>query len=340
METFQPNDWLENFRMSRERFACLCDKLRPVIACQDTYFCKCISTEKRVAVTLWCLATPTEYRTLAHLFGIARSTVCMIVHNTCKAIVDVLIKEYIRFPVGQDLKDVVSGFENKWGFPQCAGAIDGSHIPISAPELNHTDYFNRKGWYSMLVQAVVDHEYLLRDICVGWPGSVHDARVFVNSLLYKRITEDNILDSSGRTILGRNIPICIVGDSAYPIQPWLMKPFTDDSTLTHQQKHFNYRLSRARIVAECAFGHLKARWRRLSKRNDMITDHIPTIITATCILHNICEIHHEHFNENWLQVNTDSQQPSRPSSSTSSPMSSESDVIRNTLMTYLYSQQQ
>lgn len=58
----------------------------------------------RVAVALWCLATPTEYRTLVHLFGIhvARSTVCMRVHNTCKATVDVLTKEYIRFPAGQD----------------------------------------------------------------------------------------------------------------------------------------------------------------------------------------------------------------------------------------------
>ena len=81
MDTFQHQDWVENFLMSKERFIYLCDKLRPVISCQDTRFRKCISTEKRVALTLWCLATPTEYRTLAHLFGIARSTVCMIVHT-------------------------------------------------------------------------------------------------------------------------------------------------------------------------------------------------------------------------------------------------------------------
>ena len=52
---------------------------------------------------------------------------------------------------------------------------------INAPELNHTDYYNRKGWYSILIQAIVDHQYLFRDICVGWPGSVHDAQVFANS---------------------------------------------------------------------------------------------------------------------------------------------------------------
>ena len=46
-----------------------------------------LSVQRRVAVSLWCLATPTEYRTVAHLFGIRRSTVCEIVHETCRAIV-------------------------------------------------------------------------------------------------------------------------------------------------------------------------------------------------------------------------------------------------------------
>ena len=96
--------------------------------------------------------------------------------------------QYIKFPEGESLKQVVDGFDSKWGFPQCIGAIDGCHIPVSAPDLNHTDYYNRKGWYSMIVQAIVDHDYLFRDICVGWPGSVHDARVFTNSLIYKQIT--------------------------------------------------------------------------------------------------------------------------------------------------------
>ena len=66
----------------------------------------------------------------------------------------------------------MSGFKEKLGIPQCAGSIDGSHIPITPPAMNHTDYYNRKGWYSVLLQAVVDHNYLFRDLCIGWPGSV------------------------------------------------------------------------------------------------------------------------------------------------------------------------
>lgn len=54
---------------------------------------------------------------------------------------------------------MIQGFEEKWNLPQCAGAIDGSHIPVKGPLLNHTDYYNRKGWYSIIIQAVVDCDY-------------------------------------------------------------------------------------------------------------------------------------------------------------------------------------
>ena len=91
---------------------------------------------------------------------------------------------------------------------------------------------------------------------------MHDARVFTNSSIYEQIIENAILKNEGcRTILGKPIPLCIIGDSAYPIHIWLMKPFTDNSTLTPQQKCFNYRLSHARMVVENAFGRLKGRWR-------------------------------------------------------------------------------
>lgn len=66
----------------------------------------------------------------------------------------------------------------------CAGAIDGTHIPIVSPSDNHTDYVNRKGYHSVIIQAVVDSKYLFRDTVIGWPESVHDARVLANSEIY------------------------------------------------------------------------------------------------------------------------------------------------------------
>lgn len=77
-----------------------------------------------------------------------------------------------------------------------------------------------------------------------------------------------------------------------------MKPFDYNITQLQDIKQYNYRVSRARIVTENAFGQLKARWRRLSKQNDMSVERVPTIVTACCILHNMCEVHSDSFSNN------------------------------------------
>ena len=260
---------------------------------------------------------------------------CVIVQDTCKAIVDVFLSRYIWFPQGQELANVVEGFKRKWGIIQCAGSIDGCHIPVLPPALNHTDYYNRKGWYSMLVQAVVDHNYLFTDVCVGWPGSVHDARVLANSSVYKKASRKQILCGSEVKVSGIDIPIFLIGDSAYPLTPWLMKPFPHNSHLTPDQQSFNYHLSRARIVVENAFGRLKARWRRLCKRNDMNIEHIPCVITACCILHNMCEVHGDTFNDLWLEhVDMYTQPEASSTGGSASTVSSTAAVIREALVQY------
>ena len=101
-------------------------------------------TVELVAVTLWCLATCGEYRIIGHLFGIARNTVCVIVHDTCAAIIQVLRSQNISLPAG-DIKNVVECFKMKWDIHQCAGAIDSSHIPVKSPANNHTISTGRGG---------------------------------------------------------------------------------------------------------------------------------------------------------------------------------------------------
>ena len=113
------------------------------------------------------VATPNEYQTIAHLFGIARLIVCEIVHETCHCIVDVLMKDYIKYPYTNRLNCVVYEVKIKCGVPRCFSGVDGRHVPISAPSHLHTDYY----WFSMLIQGLVDANYHFLDVCVGWPGS-------------------------------------------------------------------------------------------------------------------------------------------------------------------------
>ena len=149
---------------------------------------------------------------------------CIIVHNVCRAIVDILLPRYIYFPSGEDLQRTVNGFHAVWDVPQCAGAIDGSHITILGPAENHTDYYNRKGWYSVLVQATVDHRYCFTDINVG--GQAVSMMLWFRQILLcmQRLLLEHLPDTP-RNIAGVQVPLYIIGDSAYPLMVWLMKPF-------------------------------------------------------------------------------------------------------------------
>ena len=70
------------------------------------------------------------------------------------------------------------------------------------------------------------------------------------------------------------------------------------------------------------------------KRNDMHTVHIPTVISACCILHNICEIHGECFNDTWLLNETEFKQPT--SASLCSTSSTENARMYETLSCCIY----
>ena len=193
--------------------------------------------------------------------------------------------------------------EMEFSFPSC---MRGYHIYKEVwrppPAMNHTDYYNRKGFYSVILQGVVDANYLFEDIYVGWPGSVHDSRVFVNSSLYNKAINKEILQGNIICINDTNVPVFLIGDAGYPLLPWLLKPFPHNTNLSSQQKTFNYCLSRARIVSENALGRLKARWRRPSKQNDMDIRNVPNFVAACCILHNLCEVHGEDFDNDWMEL--------------------------------------
>ena len=103
------------------------------------------------------------------------------------------------------------------------------------------------------------------DINVGWPRKVHDAHVFANSSFFYRVNSGVYLPNWTREIKEVDVPLCILGDPAYLLLPWLMKLYAESVALTNSQRVFNYRQSRARMVVENAFGRLKGKWQCLSK---------------------------------------------------------------------------
>ena len=192
-----------------------------------------------------------------------------------------------------------------------------------------------RGGILYLLQAAVDDKYLFHDVVIGWPGSVHDARVLGNSQVYHKAENKDILNT-GSTVISESVVYpFLVGDSAQPLNTWLIKLFPHNSVLTSKQRKFNYLISRARIVSEIAFGRLKARWRRLLKQNDMDVFNVPHVILACCILHNICEIRGDTFSIVWLDTMTDGQRVTIAINTTTSQNTSPAVIIHDKLVQYM-----
>ena len=109
-------EWRENFRLSKENFMKLCDKVRPFLLKQSTNMRSPISVEKQLAVTLYYLSDEGRYLKVANAFGIGKSTVSETVRRVCKCISIVLGPEYIKLPTSeQDVKQAVSNFYDAHG---------------------------------------------------------------------------------------------------------------------------------------------------------------------------------------------------------------------------------
>lgn len=221
------------------------------------------------------LAKPESYKACCDRFDMPRGSGHLFFYEMC-SLINELMSEEVKWPSQQEIIQITNGFQTRTNFPGIIGAVDGCHIPIKAPFHNSVDYYNRKGFHSVILQGVCDNKMLFIDIFIGMPGRMHDARVFRSSPLYLKIIGLPPLINAQQHLLG---------DSAYPLMNNLLVPFRDNGHLMPIQAHFNQVLSTARSKIEQAFGRLKNKFRRL-KYLDANIENVPLIISASCILHN------------------------------------------------------
>ena len=86
-----------------------------------------------------------------------------------------------------------------------------------------------------------------------------------------------------RVINHVNVRPYLVGDTAYPLSPFLVTAF-QGGRLTTAQERFNRVLMKLRVVVERALGKLKKRWRCILKELEDDTERVAFNALACCVL--------------------------------------------------------
>jgi len=289
--------WKNDFCVTKETVDYICQLVGPDLSRQNTRFRRAVALNKCVAIALWRLGTGNSYRTTGITFRQGKVTVIKICENFMEALIH-RKDDFIRFP--DDPLDVALAMrrgESLAGFPDVVGAIDGSHITIKTPQVNHEDYFNRKQNYSINLQGVVNATGKFIDVSTGWLGSIHDTRALRLSTLYQRAENNLILTEPVKCINGVMVCSLLIGDSAYSLLPWLVSPYPHSCNLNRNQAKFNKILSKSGVIVERAFGKLKCHWRCLLKPLEEKTPKVPHTILTCCSLHNICVLRGDEFED-------------------------------------------
>lgn len=80
---------------------------------------------------------------------------------------------YFQIPSTSDeWQAIAQDFETMWNFPNCAGSMDGKHIRIQASIHSGRDFFNYKGFFSIVLFGLVDANYNFLYVDVGCQGRI------------------------------------------------------------------------------------------------------------------------------------------------------------------------
>ncbi|XP_046873620.1 putative nuclease HARBI1 [Hypomesus transpacificus] len=158
------------------------------------------------------------------------------------------------------------------GFPNVVGAIDGTHVRLQAPSSDEHLYVNRKGYHSINVQAICDANLKITNCVARWAGSTHDSRILLQSHIGQAF-EQGLIDG------------ILLGDSGYPLKPWLLTPYLNPRN--RSEERYNHAHCKTRNTVERNFGVLKRRFHCLHGELRMSPARVCKIIGACVVLHNM-----------------------------------------------------
>lgn len=286
-------------RMSTDTFEELINLVGPSITKKTTHMRVPISPEEKLAVTLRFLATGESYESLMYQFRIHRTTIAKFIPEVCFNIYSLLRNKYLALPSSaEEWKTIARHSSERWQYPNCIGACDGKHVQIRHPDNSGSQFYNYKGFFSIVLLAIVDYDYRFLYVDVGCQGRISDGGVYRHCTFYTAI-ENGSLNLPGPVSLPKSVdpiweydqseepvPFVFVADDAFPLGIHCMKPFSQ-SKMSDRNRVFNYRLSRMRRLSENVFGIWASRFRVFLTTMALSPDTATIITLASIVLHNM-----------------------------------------------------
>lgn len=166
--------------------------------------------------------------------------------------------------------------------------MDGKHVMLQAPIHSGSDFYNYKGFFSIVLFAVVDAHYCFTYVAVGFQGRLSDGGVFECTTFKECMEQSRLNAPKPRNLPGGTypVPFVLLADDAFPLKPWIMKPYTGTHKKGSDKRLYNYRLSRGRRVVENAFGILSCVFRVFRKPILLEPEKAEKIVLAATHLHN------------------------------------------------------
>ncbi|XP_071632346.1 putative nuclease HARBI1 [Temnothorax longispinosus] len=260
-----------------------------------------ISAAERLSLTLRFLASGDSMSSMSYQYLIGLTTISNIIEETCNAIWICLQKKVLPSSLTEtEWLNIAHEFEEKWNFHHCVGAIDGKHVLIQCPNNAGSSYFNYKNSHSIVLLAICNANYMFTFVDIGGYGRRSDGGIFKDSIIGQKFTkkEMNLPEWEPLTVNGPPLPYVLVGDEAFQLTEYLLRPYPGRTGLTEDRTIYNYRLivSRARWTIENTFGIVVSQWRILKRPIICTVDKAMKIVQAIVCLHNW--IRHQDLEEN------------------------------------------
>ena len=124
----------------------------------------------------------------------------------------------------EDWKQVEGKFSSRWTVPHSLGALDKKPIVMKKPMKSGSEYYNYKGFFPLVLLAMVDTEYRFLLVDVGSSGSSSDAQIFNHSRSREKIEDDTLglLPPEPLGEGGPDLHYFLLGDDAFALMPWMV----------------------------------------------------------------------------------------------------------------------